>query len=101
MKDDCQMDERGTRIFLRRAPRETPPEEVIARVHAALEERGYDAVEQMVGFLLSGDPTYITEHDGARGMVQRVERDLLLQSLVAHYVRTKDAGEGEATDEAE
>ena len=101
MKDDCQMDERGTRIFLRRTPRETPPEEVIARVHAALEEKGYDAVEQMVGFLLSGDPTYITEHDGARGMVQRVERDILLQSLVAHYIRTRETGEEDQPNELE
>ncbi|MFO7941668.1 MAG: IreB family regulatory phosphoprotein [Bacillota bacterium] len=62
------------------------PADVLGRVYDALEERGYDPVEQITGFLLSGDPTYITEHDGARAMVQRVERDGLLQSLVAHFV---------------
>ncbi|MFP4201316.1 MAG: IreB family regulatory phosphoprotein [Bacillota bacterium] len=81
---------RGTRIFTAKRPRDVAPAQVLAAVYDALEERGYDPVEQITGFLLSGDPTYITEHDGARAMVQRVERDRLLQSLVAYFVGASD-----------
>ncbi len=88
--EGSHVDRRGTRIFMPGTRGEESPESVIAGVYAALEEQGYDPVEQITGFLLSGDPAYITEHRGARGMVQRVERDQLLQSLVAHFVGATD-----------
>ena len=59
---------------------------VIAAVYEALEERGYDPVRQLAGYLLSGDPAYITSHRGARSLVARVERDQLLVELVRTYV---------------
>ncbi len=66
---------------------EPPADEVLARVKHALLQRGYDPVKQMVGYLLSGDPTYITEHEGARAAVSEVERDRLLGELVSFYLR--------------
>lgn len=59
---------------------------VLQEVYRALEERGYDPVSQIVGYLLSGDPTYITAHRGARGLIRGVRRDELLEELVEAYV---------------
>ncbi len=84
-------DEEKTRIFIseEEAQRERA-RRILASVYTALVERGYDAVEQLVGYLLSGDPTYITESGGARQEVQRVERNELLQELVGFYVRDRE-----------
>lgn len=60
--------------------------QVLMFVYRALEEKGYDPVSQLVGYLLSGDPTYITSHAGARAMVRLVDRDLLLEELVRAYI---------------
>ncbi|HEY8552333.1 MAG TPA: IreB family regulatory phosphoprotein [Thermaerobacter sp.] len=67
---------------------EAPPDAaaILAAVYEALEERGYDPVRQLAGYLLSGDPAYITSHRGARALVARVERDQLLTELVRTYV---------------
>lgn len=59
---------------------------VLKEVYRALEERGYNPVSQIVGYLLSGDPTYITTHRGARQLIRGVERDELLEELVTRYV---------------
>jgi len=69
---------------------EPPADEVLGRVRYALLNQGYDPVKQMVGYLLSGDPTYITEHAGARAAVCEVERDRLLGELVSFYLREMD-----------
>lgn len=60
--------------------------DVLLHVYRALEEKGYDPVSQLVGYLLSGDPTYITSHAGARALIRSVDRDLLLEELVRAYV---------------
>lgn len=62
--------------------------EIVAAVYDALKIKGYDPISQMVGYLLSGDPTYITNYNGARGMIVRVERDELLEELVKTYIKT-------------
>lgn len=64
-------------------------ETVLKKVYAALKEKGYDPVTQIVGYIMSGDPTYITNHQNARALVMKVERDDLLQELVGHYIETK------------
>lgn len=61
---------------------------VLQQVYRALEERGYHPVNQIVGYLLSGDPTYITAHRGARRLIRGVRRDELLEELVKHYIKT-------------
>ena len=60
---------------------------IITSVYAALEEKGYDPISQMVGYILSGDPTYITSHNNARALIRKVERDELLEVLVKEYVQ--------------
>ncbi|GAB6876064.1 hypothetical protein JCM13210_07900 [Thermaerobacter litoralis] len=68
------------------AGRPADPAAILAAVYEALEERGYDPVRQLAGYLLSGDPAYITSHRGARALVSRIERDQLLAELVRTYV---------------
>lgn len=60
--------------------------EILLSVYAALKERGYNPINQMVGYLLSGDPAYITSHNNARGLIRRLERDELLEELVKTYL---------------
>ena len=62
--------------------------EVILRVYQALVERGYNPVNQIVGYIMSGDPTYITSHKGARSLIMKVERDEILEELMRNYVET-------------
>jgi len=59
---------------------------VLAAVHAALIEKGYDPVNQIVGYLLSEDPTYITNHKNARSLIRKLDRDELMQELVKNYL---------------
>ena len=66
---------------------ELTPREVLMTVYAAMKEKGYDPVNQIVGYLLSGDPTYITSYKNARYLILRVERDELLEELVRFYAR--------------
>ena len=62
--------------------------EVILRVYQALVERGYNPVNQIVGYIMSGDPTYITSHNNARSLIMKVERDESLEELMRNYVET-------------
>mgnify|MGYP001148082931 FL=1 len=62
--------------------------EVILRVYQALVERGYNPVNQIVGNIMSGDPTYITSHNNARSLIMKVERDEILEELMRNYVET-------------
>jgi uncharacterized protein (UPF0297 family) len=63
--------------------------EVLKRVYEALKEKGYNPINQIVGYIMSGDPTYITSHKGARSLIMKVERDEILEELVATYVESK------------
>lgn len=62
---------------------------IINTVYQALTEKGYNPINQIVGYLLSGDPTYITSHNNARGLIRKLERDELLEELVKAYVKDK------------
>lgn len=62
------------------------PQEILMTVYAAMREKGYDPVNQIVGYLLSGDPTYITSYNNARYLIRRFERDELIEELVRFYV---------------
>ena len=63
--------------------------EVLERVYDALVEKGYDPISQIVGYIMSGDPTYITSHQNARSLIMKVERDEILEELMANYVETR------------
>jgi uncharacterized protein (UPF0297 family) len=58
----------------------------MTEVMDALEQKGYDPLNQLVGYFLSGDPTYITSYNGARGIIRRMERDELLEVILRDYV---------------
>ena len=55
----------------------------------AMDEKGYNPVNQIVGYIMSGDPTYITSHKGARSMIMKVERDELVEELLNEYIKNK------------
>ncbi len=63
--------------------------EILAHVYSALQAKGYDPITQLVGFVLTGDPTYITSFEGARSMICRLERDEILEELVRFYVENR------------
>jgi uncharacterized protein (UPF0297 family) len=60
--------------------------DVLEQVYGALVEKGYDPINQIVGYIMSGDPTYITSHKNARSLIMKVERDEILEELMAAYV---------------
>ncbi len=64
--------------------------EILKQVYEALEEKGYNPINQIVGYILSGDPTYITSHKDARNLIRRVERDELLEKMVKYYIGLED-----------
>lgn len=61
--------------------------EVLMDVYEALSEKGYHPVNQIVGYIMSGDPTYITSHNGARNKIRKLERDEILEELVTYYLK--------------
>ena len=61
-------------------------QEILKEVHAALVEKGYNPINQIVGYILSGDPTYITSHKDARNKIRKIERDELLEKMVRYYI---------------
>ena len=61
-------------------------EEILTIAYNALDERGYNAIDQLVGYILSGDPSYITSHNNARNIIGRIERDDLVEELIKSYL---------------
>lgn len=70
--------------------------EIIMTVFTAMKEKGYDPVNQIVGYLLSGDPTYITSYNNARYLIRRLDRDELVEELVRYYVEHNATPERES-----
>ena len=62
--------------------------DILEIVYRALREKGYNPVNQIVGYIMSGDPTYITSHKGARSLISKVERDELVEELLKVYIET-------------
>ncbi|MCG0276403.1 MAG: IreB family regulatory phosphoprotein [Thermosediminibacteraceae bacterium] len=66
-----------------------PAKQILTEVYNALKEKGYNPISQIVGYLLSGDPAYITSFKGARNLIRKIERDELLEELVKSYLEKK------------
>ncbi len=64
--------------------------DIIAQVYDALTDKGYNAVNQIVGYIMSGDPTYITSHRNARSLIMKVERDELVEEMLKNYIEVKE-----------
>lgn len=60
--------------------------QVLEQVYVALTEKGYNPVNQIVGYIMSGDPTYITSHNGARSLIMKMERDELVEEMLKTYI---------------
>lgn len=73
--------------FTIREDHEREMKATLGAVYNALNEKGYNPVSQIVGYILSEDPTYITTHNNARNLIRRIDRDELLQSLVKNYLK--------------
>ena len=71
-----------------KAEPEIKVKEVLRSVYEALSEKGYNPVNQLVGYIMSGDPTYITNHNNARSMIMKVERDELVEELMESYIES-------------
>ncbi|MCR4420186.1 MAG: IreB family regulatory phosphoprotein [Clostridia bacterium] len=74
-------------VTFRRAKEEpADARQILRAVYEALREKGYNPINQLVGYLLSGDPAYITSHNNARNLIRRLERDELLEELLRRYL---------------
>lgn len=67
------------------------PKQAIMAVCQAMKEKGYNPINQLVGYIVSGDPTYITSHQNARALIHRFERDELLEELIGFYLEKNDS----------
>lgn len=86
----------NTQFFQVNMKNAVPVKKVLDVVYHAMAEKGYNPVNQIVGYIMSGDPTYITNHNGARSMIMKVERDEIVEELLKEYIRNeswKDNGE--------
>lgn len=76
----------NTQYFKVQKDTEIVVRDVIHSVYSALTEKGYNPVNQIIGYVMSGDPTYITSHKGARSLIMKVERDEIIEELLRFYI---------------
>ena len=76
----------NTQFFKVQKEQEIEVKDVVTKVYEALTEKGYNPVNQIVGYVMSGDPTYITSHNGARSLIRKVERDEIIELLLEDYI---------------
>ena len=79
----------NTQYFKIQSDQELKVGDVLQLVYQAMTEKGYDPVNQIVGYIMSGDPTYITSHNNARSLIMKVERDELIEETVKYYINNK------------
>ena len=80
------MQDLGNTRFFKVETDKTTVKEILAQVYAALTEKGYNPVNQIVGYIMSGDPTYITSYKNARSLIMKVERDELVEEMLKQYI---------------
>lgn len=76
----------GTRKFSMKEESDKEMKRVLQTVYDALKEKGYNPINQIVGYLLSEDPTYITNYNNARSLIRKIDRDELMQELISNYL---------------
>ena len=76
-----------TQTFSIHDEREMPMKQVLRNVYEALMEKGYDPINQLVGYIISEDPTYITNHKNARSLIRKIDRDELMEELIRNYLK--------------
>ena len=80
-------DKNHTQFFKVEKEPEIQVKDVLEIVYRSLSEKGYNPINQIVGYVMSGDPTYITSHNNARSLIMKVERDELVEELLADYIK--------------
>ena len=80
-------DKNQTQFFKVQKEPEIQVKDVLEVVYRSLSEKGYNPLNQIVGYIMSGDPTYITSHNNARSLIMKVERDELVEELLADYIK--------------
>lgn len=80
-------DKNNTQYFKVEIEKQIRVDEVLESVYAALREKGYNPVNQIVGYVMSGDPTYITSYKNARSLIMKVERDELVEEILRQYIK--------------
>ncbi len=80
-------DKNQTQFFKVQKEPEIQVKDVLEYVYRALSEKGYNPLNQIVGYIMSGDPTYITSHNNARSLIMKVERDELVEELLNAYIK--------------
>lgn len=80
-------DKNQTQFFRVQKEPEIQVKDVLEIVYRSLSEKGYNPLNQIVGYIMSGDPTYITSHNNARSLIMKVERDELVEELLADYIK--------------
>ncbi len=79
----------NTQYFRMNLDSEVRVKDILDQVYNAMVEKGYNPVNQIVGYIMSGDPTYITSHKNARSMIMKVERDELVEELLREYIKNR------------
>ncbi len=79
----------NTQYFRVTSEADVSVKDVLKFVYAAMTEKGYNPVNQIVGYIMSGDPTYITNHNGARSMIMKAERDEIVEELLKEYIKNR------------
>ena len=77
----------NTQFFRVEAGPQIQAKDILEIVYKALKEKGYNPVNQIVGYIMSGDPTYITSYNGARSLIMKVERDEIVEELLKAYIK--------------
>lgn len=80
--------DQNTTVFTPQKEESKRVKEILIQVVAALEDKGYEPVSQIIGYILSGDPTYITSHNNARALICKIERDELLEEMIRKYLNS-------------
>jgi len=90
VKDGTKMAEINKTQFFKVEPEQTiEVSAVLEQVYKALQDKGYNPVNQIVGYIMSGDPTYITSHMNARSLIMKIERDELVEEMLKKYIEVK------------
>ncbi|MBE6014490.1 MAG: IreB family regulatory phosphoprotein [Lachnospiraceae bacterium] len=85
----------STQFFSFEVSMDKKVQDILEKVFQALSEKGYNPVNQIVGYIMSGDPTYITSHMGARSLIMKVERDELVEVVLKKYIEVNNWSNGE------
>ena len=81
--------DKNTHLFDKQVENPISVEDILQQVYIALKNKGYNPVNQIVGYIMSGDPTYITSYNNARSLIMKVERDELVEEVLKYFIKGK------------